>query len=225
MIYINDLPEVITSDALLFADGTKIFHPVRSQEDALVLQEDINSLTKWSHKWLLKFNTNKCHVLTLGKFDNIRYTHRYSLYDNELEHVFEEKDLEVLVDMELKFEEHISGKVKKANSIMGLIRRSFSYLDCDMFKRLYTTFVRPHLEYAQSVWSPHLIKQINIIENVQIRATKLVDGLSELDYPERLRKLDLPTLVFRRARGDMIHGLEKAQRRRKRTPDDIGYRL
>ena len=87
---------------------------------------------------------------------------------------------------------------------MGLIRRSFSYLDCDMFKRLHTMFVRPHLEYAQSVWSPHLIKQINIIENVQIRATKLVDGLSDLEYPERLKKLGLPTLKFRRARGDMI---------------------
>ena len=73
-----------------------------------------------------------------------------------------------------------------------------------MFKKLYTTFVRPHLEYAQAVWSPHLKKNINILENVQIRATKIVDGLAYLDYPERLKKLDLPTLVYRRARGDMI---------------------
>ena len=73
-----------------------------------------------------------------------------------------------------------------------------------MFKKLYTTFVRPHLEYAQAVWSPHLKKNINILENVQIRATKIVDGLANLDYPERLKKLDLPTLVYRRARGDMI---------------------
>ena len=75
---------------------------------------------------------------------------------------------------------------------MGLIRRSFSFLNCDLFKRLYTTFVRPHLEYAQVVWSPHLVKQVKMIENVQIRATKLVDGLSDLDYPERLKKLELP---------------------------------
>ena len=87
---------------------------------------------------------------------------------------------------------------------MGLIRRSFSFLDCDLFRRLYTTFVRPHLEYAQSVWSPHLIKQVKMIENVQIRATKLVDGLSDLEYHERLEKLELPTLKYRRARGDMI---------------------
>ena len=57
---------------------------------------------------------------------------------------------------------------------------------------------------AITVWSPNLQKHINMIENVQIRATKLADGLSHLDYPERLRKLELPTLVYRRARGDMI---------------------
>ena len=55
---------------------------------------------------------------------------------------------------------------------MGLIRRSFSYLDCEMFKKRYTTLVRPHLEYAQPVWSPHLRKHIKQLENVQIRATK-----------------------------------------------------
>ena len=94
----------------------------------------------------------------------------------------------------LKFQEHISAKVKKANSIVGLIRRSFSFLDYHLFIKLYITFVRPHLEYTQS----------HMIENVQIRATKVVDGLRNLSYTERPRKLHLPTLVYRRARGDMI---------------------
>ena len=73
-----------------------------------------------------------------------------------------------------------------------------------MFKKLYFTFVRYHLEYAVAVWAPHLVKYINIIENVQICATKLVDGFSQLEYSERLRQLDIPTLIYRRARGDMI---------------------
>ena len=106
--------------------------------------------------------------------------------------------------MELTFEEHVAIKVKKANSIMGLIRRSFSFLDGDLFKKLYTSFVRPHLEYAIPVWSPHLRKQIRMIERVQERATKSVDGMTNLDYKERLKKLELPTLEFRRQRGDMI---------------------
>ena len=111
LIYINDLPEVVRSDALLFADDTKIFRQVCSQNDALLLQADIDSLTRWSNKWLLKFNTDKCYVLSLGRFDNIRYTHRYSLYGEELEHVFDEKDFGVIVDMELSFEDHISAKI------------------------------------------------------------------------------------------------------------------
>ena len=204
VLYINDLPDVVQSNVLLFADDTKIFKQVTTKEDADALQNDIDALNIWSEKWLLKFNTDKCHVLTLGKFENISHTQRYSLYGNELEHVFEEKDLGVIIDMELTFGEHIATKVKKANGIMGLIRRTFSYLDGETFKKLYTSFVRPHLEYANPVWSPFLQKHIKLVENVQERATKLVDGMKHMDYTERLKKLDLPTLQHRRERGDMI---------------------
>ena len=79
------------------------------------------------------------------------HTHNYELFDNQLDHVFEEADLGVTIDYELRFEEHISKKVTKANSISGLIRRSFAYLDPYLFIRLYKTFVRPNLEYAQAV--------------------------------------------------------------------------
>ena len=64
--------------------------------------------------------------------------------------------------------------------------------------------VRPHLEYGQCIWSPFLMKYINMIERVQERATKLVDGLSKQDYSARLKKLGLITLRFRRIRGDLI---------------------
>ena len=87
-------------------------------------------------------------------------------------------------------------KVKLANVIVGLIRRTFSYLNPNMFVKLFTAFVRPHLEYAQVVWSPYLKKHIDIIENVQIRATKLVDGFRNMTYKERLQKLNLQTLAY-----------------------------
>ena len=73
-----------------------------------------------------------------------------------------------------------------------------------MFKVLFCTFVRPHLEYAQAVWAPHLKKNINVIENVQRRATKLVDGLWNIPYPDRLERLCLPTLAFWRKVNDMV---------------------
>ena len=204
VLYINDILDSVESEGLLFADDTKIYRAITSKEDAQSLQSDLNTLEEWSEEWLLRFHPDKCHVLTLGKFENIMHTERYKICNKELEHMFEEKDLSVIIDSELSFSEHIASKVRIANAIVGLIRRSFSFLDGTSFKKLYTAFVRPHLEYVQSVWSPHLRKHINMLENVQIRATKLVVGLAKLDYPDRLKILNLPTLAYRRLRGDLI---------------------
>ena len=204
VIYINDLPDAVKSHIFLFADDTKVFRRIDSVNDSLQLQRDIDALDDWTSKWLLKFNSDKCHVLTMGKVEDIKHTHHYKIGNQELDHVFSEKDLGVTFDTDLAFEEHITSKVNKANAIMGLIRRSFSFLDKDFFKKLYVTFVRPHVEYAQPVWAPHLKKYVDMLEKVQMRATKLVDGFANMSYEERLRELDLPTLVYRRARGDMI---------------------
>ena len=126
VIYINDLPEVVKCGTYLFADDTKIFRQITTKEDALQLQSDINSLEQWSQKWLLTFHPKKCHVLTFGKFYIFTHTEKYTLHRQELEHVFEQKDLGVILDAELKFDKYISVKVKKANAIAELIRRTFS---------------------------------------------------------------------------------------------------
>ena len=88
--------------------------------------------------------------------------------------------------------------------MLGLINRGFENLNPTIFKTLYTAFVRPHLEYGQSVWSPSLRKNVNLIEGVQRRATRLVPRCRNMPYEERLRELDLPTLEFRRHFGDMV---------------------
>ncbi|KAK3880183.1 hypothetical protein Pcinc_015314 [Petrolisthes cinctipes] len=128
----------------------------------------------------------------------------YHICGEVLEHVDVENDLGVTIDSALKFEQHILNKIKIANSMMGLIRRVFSYLSPEIFKPLYSALVRSHLEYAQAVWSPRYKRMQDMIEQVQIRATKQVNGLQHLDYPERLKLLNLPTLKYRRHRGDMI---------------------
>ena len=103
--------------------------------------------------------------------------------------------------------------MNKANRILGLIRRSYQYLDCDSFKKLFTALVRPHLEYSIVAWSPRLAKDKNLIEGVLRRGTKMIPGLKDLSYEDRLKKLDLPSMSYRRERGDMIetykytHGL------------------
>ena len=97
----------------------------------------------------------------------------------------------------------IDNIINKAGICVTLVRRSFIFMDHD-FRWLYKAIVRPHLEYINSVWSPMRKKDINTIENMQRRATKMIPGLKDLSYPERLRALKLPTLVYRRLRGDMI---------------------
>ena len=106
-MYINDFLEKITSDGFLFADDTKIFRAITSRSDALHLQADIDSLKRWSEKWGTEFNLDKCHFLTLGKFENTKYTHRYKLGGNEIEHVFSEKNIGVTIDTELTFDEQM----------------------------------------------------------------------------------------------------------------------
>ena len=87
---------------------------------------------------------------------------------------------------------------------MGVIKRNFSDLNLSTFAMLYKAMVRSKLEYAQAVWSPYKLKHIDAIEAVQRRATKILPCLRKYSYAERLRKLKIPTLVYRRARGDMI---------------------
>ena len=94
--------------------------------------------------------------------------------------------------------------VNKAYSRLGLIKRNFKHLSMEAFCLLYKAIVRSHLEYANSVWNPHNKEDIEILEKVQMRATKLVESIKCLSYEDRLRKLGLPTLKFRRIRGDLI---------------------
>ena len=77
-------------------------------------------------------------------------------------------------------------------------------MDRSLMKQLVTAMTRPHLEYPNVIWHPCLKMDIEMIERVQHRATKMVPGLAKLNYDERLEKMDLPSLAYRRARGDAI---------------------
>ena len=160
-------------------------------------------LVRWSELWLLRFHPDKCIYMNIGK--QILLDERtYSMGDHILNKSPCEKDIGVFIDENLNFEKHIHYAVKKANKIVAIIRKTFDHMDADIFKQLFKSLVRPHLEYGAPVWSPHTIKNKELIENVQRRATKTIPGFSNLSYPERLRKLKLPTLAYRRIRGDMI---------------------
>ena len=115
-----------------------------------------------------------------------------------------EKDLGIHVDSQLKFREQAAAAIAKASRILAVIRRSFNAIDEITLPLLFRTMVRPHLEYANSVWGPFNREDQKRVERVQRRATRLVPGVRDLPYEERLQVLNLPSLYHRRRRGDMI---------------------
>ena len=202
LLYINDLPDSVTSEVYLFADDTKIFNIITDNESVDTLQSDLKKLEEWSNKWLLKFHPEKCKHMHIGKSSDVVVN--YQLNDTTIDQVSEEKDIGVIIDNDLSFDTHISKKCSKATSVFAMLRRSFSFMDVDIFTPVYKSMVRTHLEYASSVWAPYKMKHIEQIEAVQRRVTKQLPGMKNLTYPERLKKLRLPTLSYRRKRGDMI---------------------
>ena len=203
--YINDLPSVTTCNLKIFADDTKAYTPINSVNDQIKLQTCINSLSDWTDKWLLKFNGSKCKVLHIGE-NNPRYDYFIKVDDSmvKLEETTSEKDLGVYIDPDLTFTGHIITTVNKARSMSGLINCSITHKSIDIMVPLYKAFIRPILEYANTVWHPFLRKDIDLIESVQRLFTKRIIGLQSLEYEERLKILNLPSLEYRRARGDMI---------------------
>ena len=88
--------------------------------------------------------------------------------------------------------------------MIGIIKRTFTFVDKEIFNNLPKALVRPHLEYGNVIWSSYFKRQSVTIDRVQRRATRLINTLRDLSYTERLKKLYLPTLKYRRFRGDLI---------------------
>ena len=201
-LFINDLPDCVTSCCKIFADDTKIYNDSSKSAD---LQADIDRLLEWSTKWNLFFNDTKCKIMHIGKNNPlITYTMQNTGGETEVSTISEEKDLGVIFDNALSFETHIQSAINKANQILGIIKRSFDYLSAEVFVHLYKALVRPHLEYGNVIWSPFLKRQSVAIEKVQRRATRLISNIKDLPYEQRLATLKLPSLKYRRFRGDLI---------------------
>ena len=134
---------------------------------------------------------SKCKVFRFGQSNTKPYIMVNIDIDQmqELKLIDKEKDLGVIIDSKLKSLSHIVRQVKKANRLMGLIRRSNNFLDIVLFKYLFISLVRPHLEYFVTVWYQLLKKDEDLIENIRPCASKMLPRLSNLTYEESLQKL------------------------------------
>ncbi|MBY0580626.1 MAG: reverse transcriptase family protein [Rickettsiales bacterium] len=218
LIFINDLPDQVKNPIKLYADDSKIINIIKNPNDSINLQNDINNIMAWSSIWLTKFNYEKCKVMHIGKknpnatfiMTDIDCNYNYTLCNTKAE-----RDLGIMVQSDLKWHSQVDSVTSKANGMLGTIKRSFKYLDVNIVKMLYTAFIRPHLEFAVQAWSPFLKQDIDKIEKIQKRATKLAPTIRKLSYEARLNIMQLTSLEERRLRGDLIqqykiqHGHDK----------------
>ena len=207
ILYINEISEILISLSELYADDTKLLKEIQSEEDIHILQNDINRIVDWTRTWLMKLNESKCKVMHIGR-TNEKHLYSIESFDGQTKSMLTEttleRDLGIMISSDLKWNHHVKHCANKANKILGMLTRTFEYRDLKLFKSLYTTFVRPHLEFAVAVWSPYLKVDISILEKVQRRATKLIPELRNLPYEDRLSVIGLTTLEVRRERGDLI---------------------
>ena len=201
IIFINDLPKEVKSYIKIFADDTKLFRAIKNIKDIDGIQQDITKLTEWSIRWQLMFNDGKCKVVHYGK-NNPRY--QYMIKGEPLNTDTEETDLGITFEEGFNFSKHIAKIAAKANSRLGLIKRTFKIRTEKIIIILYKSLVRPILEYGSVIWSPYTKQDKDVLETIQRRATKMITRLRDLSYPNRLKTLKLPSLTYRRIRVDIL---------------------
>ena len=128
----------------------------------------------------------------------------FLLVGHILDTVVEERDLGIIVRNDLKVSSQCVKVVKTANQVLEMIKRTFSYKTIDNLLPLYESLMRPHLEYCMQAWSPHLRKDIHLLDGVQHRATRMVLGWDKHCYTDRLTTCNLLILEDRRLRRDLI---------------------
>ena len=213
-LYVNDLPTVISTNCLLFADDLKLFHEIKSQNDVLTLQQDLNAVTHWAADWKLKLNASKCKSFKITLKRNF-IDSAYSINNVTLENVTSIRDLGVIVDQKLDFADHVTSIIAKSNRALGLLIRTFQSasprckLDRQAALAAYNANVRSILEYCSVIWGGaarcHLVR----VERVQHKflmwlARHTGYPGSSLAYSDLLSAYHVMHLGARRAQCDVL---------------------
>ena len=175
LCHINDLPSVVNSQVRLFADDCLMYRPITSEADQVSLQRDLTALEGWGETWGMKFNAQKCQIMTIAR-GRRRLSHFYTLCGHILESVQEAKYFGIIISDELSWSPHVNSVFNRANSTLGFLRRNLRRCPAALKETSYLTLIRSVMEFAAPIWNPHLQKDINLLESVQRRAARFIKG-------------------------------------------------
>ena len=200
-IYINDLPESILHGSIkLFADDCIIYKAIRAPEDTEKLQEDLCALQEWQERWLMRLNVSKCFTMNVLHPRRNKIITHYKLHNHLLSPVEHYKYLGIIIQNDLKWHLHIQSITSKANQMLGLLKRNLRTPFMHLRERAYLSLVRPKLEYATTVWSPHLTTDKIALEKIQRRGARYVKGIYTYDasVTQMVNELQWESLESRR---------------------------
>ena len=225
LLYINDLPSNLASEARLFADDTLCHLTISSPEDQATLQEDIRKLEKWEATWRMTFNSEKCESLSISR-KRSPLAMEYSLHEKPLQAVKNAKYLGVTITQDLRWDTHVTNITNRANQKLGFLRRTLKVSSIKAKEQAYKALIRSLLEYASAVWDPYTEKEVTKLEKVQRRAARWVlrsyhktasvsDMLARLQWPllSQRRRLSRLAMMYK-----YHHGHIKIRSKNKPTP-------
>ena len=186
----------ISSKVLKFVDDAKVFRKVTNDTDKQSLQDILDKLVKWSEKWQMLLNFGKCKCIHIGHGN---MDEEYKMGYAVLGRTTQEKDLGVTFSGDMTASEQCVIAASKGNQILELIRRTITYNEKKLIVPLRKAIVGPHLEYCIQAWRPYR-KDIDKLERIQRRASKMFPELRDLSYESRLLEGGLTTLETRRLR-------------------------
>lgn len=211
LLFINDVTDIfdgLSVTCKLYADDIKLYTSYCFNQLHSNLVDATERLIAWADNWQLKLAADKCIVCRLKQSQwpiswDASNT-EYKINDSTLQYKDNVRDLGVIIDCNLKFEQHISNVVHKAHNRANLILKCFNSRDRVLLTKAFCTYVRPLLEYCTPVWSPQYKYLIEKIERVQRHFTKRMQGLKNKTYTERLKLTGIESLERRRLNYDLV---------------------
>ena len=201
LIYIADIGDNIkTSTLASYADDSKIHKIIKTLQDGLNLQLDVNTLYEWTKTNLMEFNSTKFEILKIGDNHDLKQTQYVTPEGNIIEETELAKDLGVHFNQKGDFSDHIKVKKAKAKQMSGYILRTFLTRKIDPLMLLFKSLVLPIIDYSCVVWNPHKQQDISMLESVQRYFTSKLEGMEDRDYYNRLKILNVYSCERRRDR-------------------------